>query len=97
MADSRRTINITPEQIEEMIERAATRAAKKALHDIGLDDNPETINDVRELRSILSSYRDVKKTMLQTFAKWVMMIILGALTLAFTINQWPDAVKKIAQ
>lgn len=70
--------NITDEQIEEMIERAATNGARKALADLGLHDE-KAGDDMREIRSLLESWRSAKKTAMHTVVKWITTVILTAI------------------
>ena len=75
-------ITVTEAQLELMIARAAEAGAKKALCDIGLHDD-DAAADVRELRGLLDSWRDAKKTAWKTFVGWVtkgllVMLALGA-------------------
>ena len=60
--------NITPEQLEEMLDRAAKKAAKQALCDLGLSDM-DAATDIRELRSLLDSWRDTKKSIWKTLVQ----------------------------
>ena len=59
------SINLTPEELEAMLDRAARRGAKEALKSIGLSDE-DAHKDLHELRSILEAYRDTKKSIWQT-------------------------------
>ena len=80
------TITLTQQQIEDMIEAAATRAAKKALADIGLHDEAAGA-DVREMRSLVQNFRDAKRTILQTILKWGTMFVIGILIAWYAPNQ----------
>ena len=60
--------NITPEQLEEILDRAAKKAAKQALCDLGLSDM-DAATDIRELRSLLDSWRDTKKSIWKTLVQ----------------------------
>jgi hypothetical protein len=71
---------ISDEQLERMLERASDRAANKILHGLGLhDDNAP--RDVAELRELLETWRDVRKTALRTATGMLTAFILGALAL----------------
>ena len=59
------SINLTPEELEAMLDRAARRGAKEALKSIGLSDE-DAHKDLHELRSMLEAYRDTKKSIWQT-------------------------------
>ena len=60
--------NITPEQLEEMLDRAAKKGAKQALCDLRLSDM-DAATDIRELRSLLDSWRDTKKSIWKTLVQ----------------------------
>ena len=59
------SINLTPEELEDMLDRAARRGAREALKSLGLQDD-DAPQDLHELRSILEAYRDTKKSIWQT-------------------------------
>jgi len=53
---------------------------RNALKDIGLaDDDADT--DIRDLRSLISEWRGIKKTIWNTVARWGTMVVLGIMTL----------------
>ena len=67
--------------IDEIALRMAVREEMKAvLKEVGLHDD-DAGNDVRELRSLVSDWRGIKKTVWQTIARWGTLIVLGILTL----------------
>ena len=59
---------LTPEQLEAMIDRAAKKGARQALRDLGLSDL-DAANDIKELRSLLDSWRDTKKSIWKTLVQ----------------------------
>lgn len=61
-------VQITPEELEAILDRAAKRGARAALEELGLHDE-DAGKDIEELRSLLSSWRDTKKDMWSTFVK----------------------------
>jgi hypothetical protein len=68
-------VNMTPEEFEAMLDRAAKKGARAALEELGLhDQNAE--KDLEELRSLLSSWRDTKKAMWSTIVKVVTTAVL---------------------
>lgn len=69
---------MTEAEIEVLINRAADRGAEKALRRIGLIDE-DAYDDVKELRGLLLAWRETKKTVGQTIAKWVTTAILVTL------------------
>jgi|TARA_R110002126_G_C10076505_1_gene463296 hypothetical protein len=69
---------MTEEEMEAMVEKAASAAAAKALHDLGLSDknaNP----DLRELRSVLDAWRMAKRTAGRAVVQTLTYLFLGAL------------------
>ncbi len=65
-------------EIEAMIQRAAEAGAKKALRDVGLQDD-DAVHDMREIRDLLDSWRSAKRTAANTVIKTLTYIFLGAL------------------
>ena len=59
---------ISPEQLEEMLDRAAKKGARQALCDLGLSDM-DAASDIKELRSLLDSWRDTKKSIWKTLVQ----------------------------
>jgi hypothetical protein len=53
---------------------------KSALKEVGLHDDAAG-NDVRDLRSLITDWRGIKKTIWQTVARWGTLIVLGLMTL----------------
>jgi len=60
--------DLTPEQIEEMLDRAAKRGASQALRELGLQDETAA-TDLREMRSLLDAWRLTKKSIWATTVK----------------------------
>ena len=48
---------ITPEELEDMLDRAAQRGATAALREVGLHDD-DARKDIQEMRSLLEAWRD---------------------------------------
>lgn len=78
-----------PDQIEEMLERAAERGARRALKDVGLSDE-DAIHDMHEIRDLLDSWRSVKKTVGHTVIKFITVAILGGIAAAIGITHWTE-------
>ena len=67
--------------IDEIALRMIVREEMKSvLKEVGLHDD-DAGNDVRELRSLVSDWRGIKKTVWQTIARWGTLIVLGIMTL----------------
>ncbi|QKS27480.1 MAG: hypothetical protein HT579_04180 [Candidatus Accumulibacter similis] len=48
-------VSMPRDDFEELLERAAERGARHALHGVGLD-GPDAAHDIRELRSLLDAF-----------------------------------------
>ena len=62
------SLNLTPEELEDMLDRAARRGAKEALKSLGLQDD-DAHKDLLEMRTLLEAYRDTKKSIWQTVVR----------------------------
>lgn len=78
-------IVLSEAQLEVLLERAAKRGAQEALAQVGLHDD-DAGHDIRDLRQLLDSWRDLKGTASRTVLKWFIMMILGLLTLGAYVN-----------
>lgn len=58
-------VNLHREEFEEMLNCAAERGARRALHDVGLDGD-DAAEDIRDLRSLLKAIHVAKHTAWQT-------------------------------
>jgi len=74
---------LSPEDLDTLIEKAAERGADNALRKVGLHDD-QAGKDIQEVRSLLESWRDTKKTVQQTIAR---IITTGILTI-LAIGTW---------
>jgi hypothetical protein len=64
--------------IKNLIDLAAKEGAKQALMDVGLKDH-EAADDIKELRSLLDSWKETKATVGRTIAQLLTTAILTAL------------------
>jgi hypothetical protein len=75
-------ITLTQDQLDNLLESAAERGAERALAKVGLSDEYAG-EDVRDIRSLLKSWRRVKKgfwsAMLEYLGKMAALVILGVL------------------
>jgi 2-iminoacetate synthase ThiH len=62
------SINLTPEELEAMLDRAARRGACEALKSLGLNDD-DAQKDLHEMRTLLEAYRDTKKSIWSTIVR----------------------------
>ena len=74
-------IQLTPDELEEMLDRAARRGAKEALASIGLLDDTAH-RDMTEMRSLLEAWRDTRKsiwtTVIRISTTAILVFIAGA-------------------
>ena len=61
-------INLTSDELEAMLDRAARRGAKEALRSIGLLDD-DAHRDITEMRSLIEAWRDTRKSIWTTAVK----------------------------
>jgi hypothetical protein len=80
-----RIIEISPSDLEVMLDEAAERGAKQALRSMGLNDDAAQ-NDLRDLRGLLASWREVRKSAMDAAVKVLTTAILGAVLLAIGIK-----------
>ncbi len=74
-------INLTPEELEAMLDRAARRGAKEVLHQLGLHDE-SAAEDLREMRSLLDTWKDTRRSIWSTFIKITTVAILSFIATA---------------
>ena len=74
------TITLTPDELEDMLDRAARRGAKQALSALGLHDE-SAARDINEMRDLLDVWRDTRKGIWSTFVK-----VTALATLLLTIS-----------
>lgn len=70
------SINLTPEELEDMLDRAARRGACEALKSLGLQDE-DAQKDITEMRTLLDAYRDTKKSIWTTFVRITTVALLS--------------------
>lgn len=75
---SGRLISFPRAELEQLLAAAATRGAKQALEEIGLD-NGEAREDIRELRSLLQALRLARRTAWQTAVRVLTAALLAVL------------------
>jgi hypothetical protein len=77
---------MSPEELDMLIEKASERGAESALRKIGLHDE-DAGRDIQEVRSLLETWRDTKKTINQTIARIITTGILTVMALG-TWHYW---------
>lgn len=66
---------MTEDQIKILVTQAAEQGATRALARIGLQDDA-AVHDVRDLRDLLSSWRETRKSILMTAVKMITVCVL---------------------
>ena len=82
-------VQLTPEELEAMLDRAAKRGARAALQEMGLHDE-DAARDLEDVRQLLSSWRETRRAVWSTVVRIVTTAILafiaGAVWLAIKGN-----------
>ena len=78
-------LNLRPEDLDELLTRAAERGAERALACLGLE-NGHAAADIRDLRGLIDAWRDARRTAWQTAVKVVTTGILAALLVGAAIK-----------
>lgn len=79
-AERRKMVTMPHDDFEQMLERAAERGARHALHEVGLDGE-DAAHDIRELRNLLDAFNEAKKTAGLTIIKMVVTgLVMAILT-----------------
>lgn len=73
-------ITLSTEQLDSLIEKAATRGAHNALIEMGLIDS-DIASDFRTLRGLARALKTMRNTFMQTLVRW---LTIGVLVLLFT-------------
>ena len=76
--ERRKMVTMPHEEFEEMLERAAERGARHALHQVGLDGE-NAANDIRELRGLIAAFNDAKRAAGLTIIKLLITGMVMAL------------------
>lgn len=75
-----KTVTMPQADFEQMLERAAEKGARHALHGVGLDGE-DAAHDIRELRNLLDAFNEAKKTAGLTIIKMVVTgLVMAILT-----------------
>lgn len=82
---STQPITLRPEDLDDLLTRAAERGAERCLAHLGLE-NGHAARDIRELRDLLEAWRDARRTAWQTSVKVITTGILAALLVGAAIK-----------
>ena len=79
-------LKLTPDELEAMLDRSARRGSKAALEAVGLCDE-NAADDIREIRGLLDSWRDTRKSIWNTTVRIAtvafLTFIAGAVWMSF--------------
>lgn len=78
-------LSLRPEDLDELLTRAAEKGAERALAALGLE-NGHAAKDIRDLRGLIEAWRQARQTAWQTFIKLVTTGILVALIVGASIK-----------
>lgn len=73
-------MELDEQKLQTLLKEAAREGAQQALREVGLHDD-EAGKDIADLRDLIDGWRDVRKTMLATFVKWITLGILSVIAL----------------
>ena len=76
MMNDKSVLDLTPEELEAMLDRAARRGAREALRSLGLQDE-DAHKDIIEMRTLLETFRDTKKSIWTAAVKLITVAILS--------------------
>jgi hypothetical protein len=78
-------MSMTKEEFDNALDRAAAAGARRALKELGLEDE-NAGEDLRELRKLMASWKEVRKSALQAIVKFLTTALFGALLLGMGIK-----------
>ena len=78
-------LNLRPEDLDELLTRAAERGAERALACLGLE-NGHAAADIRDLRGLIDAWREARLTAWRTVVKTVTTGLLLALVTGAAIK-----------
>ncbi len=78
-------LSLRPDDLDELLTRAAEKGAERALAALGLD-NGHAAKDIRDLRGLIEAWRQARQTAWQTTIKVVTTGILSALLVGAAIK-----------
>jgi hypothetical protein len=88
-----RISDMSKEQLMELFEAIARRAADNALKSVGLNDE-DALKDIRDMRDLLKGYRVVRKGALQQLGRIAMwIVVLSMMGLVYNSKTTTEIVK----
>lgn len=83
--DNPDVLNLRPEDLDELLIRAAEKGAERALAALGLE-NGHAAKDIRDLRGLIEAWRQARQTAWQTLIKLLTTGVLVALIVGASIK-----------
>ncbi len=83
--DTHTAISLRPDDLDDLLTRAAERGAERCLAHLGLE-NGHAAKDIRELRDLLEAWRDARRTAWRTLLRTVTTGILSLLLIGAAIK-----------
>lgn len=83
--DTDTAISLRPDDLDDLLTRAAERGAERCLAHLGLE-NGHAAKDIRELRDLLEAWRDARRTAWRTLIRTVTTGILSLLLIGAAIK-----------
>jgi Family of unknown function (DUF6127) len=78
-------LNLRPDDLDELLTRAAEKGAERALSALGLE-NGHAAKDIRDLRGLIEAWRQARQTAWQTLIKLLTTGVLVALIVGTSIK-----------
>jgi len=80
---------LSPDELDALLERVAKRAVKDVLKELGLEQETAA-EDMREIRGLLDAWRDTKRTVRQSVVSVISKAFAGLVlvALAFYAKDW---------
>ena len=79
-------VTLRRDDLDELITRAAEMGAKRALDSLGLENGSAAARDIRELRELLDTWRETRRTAWRTMIKATTTAILTLLVVGVAIK-----------
>ena len=83
--DTDTAISLRPDDLDDLLTRAAERGAERCLAHLGLESG-HAAKDIRELRDLLEAWRDARRTAWRTLIRTVTTGILSLLLIGAAIK-----------
>ena len=78
------------DDMEKLLQEAAKRGAKQALHELGLDDD-QAGPDVRDLRTLITDFRAIRKSVMNALVTGITLgflaLLVGGATMKFVLSK----------